>query len=388
MAVNPYQPAPGAPPPAMVGRDAELRAIADSIARTAEGRAAQPIVFVGQRGMGKTALLHRLATDARRSAIVVQVEAARDSSLASSFRVALQDAIHRSAPLSRRMARAIEAALEELPLTYELPHEMGSIALRPIEAADLEAPLSASLRELATAARRNGRFVAILVDEIQDADFTTLRPLITAVHQSASTDQPILFACAGLPDTPRRLREARTYTERWLFFTLSLLTPPQAADAIRIPAAELGVSIDREALDLLASQSGGYPFFVQEYAKAAWDEHRRKRITLEAVQAILPGVRAVLENGFYRERLEALTPREVRFALALAALGTGAHPLRAVAGALGVSSAALGSARTQLIKKDVVVVPGPGLVEFRIPLTERYVENHRGELERRAAVGR
>jgi hypothetical protein len=389
--VNPYQPAPGAPPPVLVGRDGELRAIADGLARSAEGRAAQPLVFVGLRGMGKTALLHQLEADAAKRALVVQVEAAKDTTLAGSLRVAVQAAARRSAGASRRVAEALQRALEQLPLpSYQLPHHMGAIALNAptVEAPQFEAPMAEALGQLSETAHRHGKLLALLVDEVQDADLSTLRPLITVVHQSAATAHPILFACAGLPGTPARLHEARTYTERWLFFHLALLTQAQAVDAIRLPAEELGVSVERDALDLLATESGGYPFFVQEYAKAAWDQHRGKQITMSDARAVVAGVRAVLENGFYRERFERLTPRELRFAIALAGLGPGAQPLRGVAASMQTDSASLGSARTQLIKKEIIIVPGPGLVEFRIPLTDRYVANHLQQLEQRARLSR
>jgi AAA ATPase domain len=383
---NPYQPAPGAPPPVLAGRDAELRAIADALARTGEGRPAQPLVFVGLRGIGKTALLHRLAADGGTRAVVVAVEAAKDTTLAGSLRVALQTAIRRSGGASRKLGDALQSALEKLPLpAYELPNNLGAIALTPPPAAQLEGPLSDAMSQLAVSLHKHGRYLAVTIDELQDADLATLRPLITVIHQSAASQAPMLFACAGLPGTPARLHEARTYTERWQFFRLTLLTPAQATDAIWLPAAALGVSVERDALDLLAGESGGYPFFVQEYAKAAWDHHRGKRITLADAQAVIGGVRALLENSFYRERFERLTGRELRFAIALADLGPGAQQLRAIAERMGTDSAALGSTRTQLIKKDVIVVPGPGLVEFRIPLSDRYIENNRDALEQRAA---
>lgn len=385
MAINPYQPAPGAPPPLLAGRDAELRAIADSIARSSESVAVQPLVFIGQRGIGKTALLHRIAADAASSALIVAVEAAKDTQLSASLRGALERAGQQAAGTPRRLVRAIETALEKLPLQYELPHNLGALALRAPPVAEVEGPLSQALASLSEAARAHGRFLAVLIDEVQDADFQTLRPLITAVHQSASSNQPILFACAGLPGTPALLHRARTYTERWRYFALSLLTTEQAIDAIVLPARNLGVEIDRDAADVLAAESGGYPYFVQEYAKAAWDHHHGKRVTIKDVDAIIAGVRQLLERTFYADRITALTPRELQFVMALAELGAGSQPLRVVADVLGVGSAALGSTRTQLIKKDVIVVPAPGTVEFRIPLTDRYINNHRAELTRRAS---
>jgi hypothetical protein len=59
-----------------------------------------------------------------------------------------------------------------------------------------------------------------------------------------------------------------------------------------------------------------------------------------------------------------------------------------VAASMQTDSASLGSARTQLIKKEIIIVPGPGLVEFRIPLTDRYVANHLEQLEQRARLSR
>jgi hypothetical protein len=68
--------------------------------------------------------------------------------------------------------------------------------------------------------------------------------------------------------------------------------------------------------------------------------------------------------------------------------GRGAHTVGEIASALGGVSEHLSSTRNQLVKKDVVYAPAGRLLEFRMPLTERYVERHRVELERRAALAR
>ena len=70
----------------------------------------------------------------------------------------------------------------------------------------------------------------------------------------------------------------------------------------------------------------------------------------------------------------------------MAELGAGPHTVAEIAQSLGATSETVSSIRNQLLKKDVVYVPSPGLVEFRMPLTERYVEQHRAELARRAAL--
>jgi hypothetical protein len=57
-----------------------------------------------------------------------------------------------------------------------------------------------------------------------------------------------------------------------------------------------------------------------------------------------------------------------------------------VSGALGVASEALGSIRTRLIKKGVVFAPRAGYLQFRIPLAERYIADHRATYETPAVI--
>jgi len=42
---------------------------------------------------------------------------------------------------------------------------------------------------------------------------------------------------------------------------------------------------------------------------------------------------------------------------------------------------AIGSIRTQLIKKGVIFSPRAGYIQFRIPLAERYITDHRSDYE-------
>lgn len=54
---NPYQPGAGLRPAALVGRDEQLAGWDIAVTRIEDGRNAQPVVFYGLRGVGKTVLL-------------------------------------------------------------------------------------------------------------------------------------------------------------------------------------------------------------------------------------------------------------------------------------------------------------------------------------------
>lgn len=381
---NPFQPAPGATPPALVGRDGELVAIGDALDRVQRSRNPTPLAFIGLRGLGKTVLLHRIVNDSIKSALHLTVEAEPGVPLASSLREAMHLLRERDKPLKKRLGDAFDVAMRHIPLlSFELPGSAGSVSLRAPEndPKPEELPLGQALMTFNTAAHDVKKFLVITIDEVQDADVASLRTVVARVNESAGTKVPILFACAGLPQSRDILRELRTYTTRWDIFDLDFLTRAESVAAIRKPLTDVGVAIADAAIDMLVQESAGYPFFVQKYASAVWNKHRNGKISLRDVETTVPGVRKLAEKTLYGSAFAGLTPREIAFALAVADLGPGAHALGDVAKSLGTTSDNLGSIRSNLIRKDILFVPSSGNVQFRMPLADRYVLEHRDELE-------
>ena len=387
--VNPFQPAPGATPPALVGRDAELVAIQDALDRAQRSSNPTPIVFIGLRGLGKTVLLHRIANQSEKSALHLSVEAEPGVPLAASIREAMHLLRERDKSLKKRLGDAFDVALRHIPLpSFELLGSAGSVSLRAPEsdAKPEELPLGQALMTFNTAAHDVKKFLVITIDEVQDADVGSLRTIVARVNQSAGTNMPILFACAGLPQSRDILRQLRTYTTRWDIFDLDFLTRAECVEAIRKPITDVGVAIEDAAIDMLVQESAGYPFFIQKYASAVWSKHRGGKISLRDAETTVPGVRKLVEKTLYGSAFASLTPREIAVALAVADLGPGAHALRDVARSLGTTSDALGSIRSNLIRKDILFVPSSGNVQFRMPLADRYVLEHRDTLETKDVI--
>jgi hypothetical protein len=385
---NPFRTAPGSAPPALVGRDAELSAVRYAVGLTRSGGAAQPTVFTGLRGMGKTALLRRCVADAEQmGAVALYTEASRETHLSATLRRSLEHAKRQYASIPKKIKSALEAAIRSLPeATYEFPHDLGGVKLGPSPDAPAtrHESFTEALETLNAEVRRHERFLLIAIDEAQEGDIRDLRTLVEFVHLTAGTAEPAFFLGAGLPNTPAHLHAVRTYTERWRYFRIGLLSPKETTEAIQAPAQELGVSFDAAALKRLITETAGYPFFIQEYASAAWLQHRGEAVTAADIAASAPGVRKILEDGYYDNRFRRLTPRECHYVLTMASLGPGPHTVGEIASALHSTSEELSSVRNQLIKKDLVYVPAGGMLEFRMPLTERYIERHRAVLERRA----
>jgi hypothetical protein len=381
--VNPFNPAPGALPAAIVGREPELVAIREALRRIKGGAPPVPVLFTGQRGMGKTALLHELRRLAGSAALAVPLEALRSQSLAVSLREKFETLLDSVGSLPAKTGRALERVLKDLPkISYELPHGAGAIALQGGGEEHHEGrSLATMLHALQVAASGAKRFLTITLDELQDADLRSLEVLVRFVHESAQGEEPVLLACAGLNDSHLILEQLRTYVQRWASFELRLLTEAETVEALLAPILQADTTIEEDALQRLAAESAGYPVFIQTYGSAAWEHHRGRTITLEDVDASLPQAQARCELAFYVRPLARMSPRETLFALALADLGPGAHAIGAVARSLGTDAPSISSIRSTLVRKSIVAVPMSGKVEFRIPFTDRYLRAHRAEYE-------
>ncbi len=375
---NPFQPAPGADPPALVGRGAELASIDDAAGRIAGRGAPTPIAFFGLRGLGKTVLLNAVR---RRTpgGIHLHVEVETGVLLETSVRNALETLRSSVEPSRVRVRKSVDRALRFLPLpSFELPHDLGAIKFNAPEADELQSdlPLGRAIDALNVAVTSARSYLVITIDEIQDVDLPGLRSLVASVHQSASSKSPILLACAGLPEAERVFLKLRTYVKRWDRFELSYLTRAETAEAIRIPLSEAGVAIEDRALSMLVDECAGYPYFIQRFASAAWNRLAGDRISVDIVAEVIPQVRVLVEKLFYADEFRRLSPRERLFCKRLAELGPGPRELGDVAKAFGVPSSAISSIRTNLIRKGVIFSPSSGTIEFRMPLADRYVREH------------
>ena len=346
--------------------------------------AAQPVIITGLRGMGKTVLLRRTVREAGPSAIVLAAEGSESKSLGPAFRRSLERAQAELITAPERLRSTIGRVIERLPkASFEFPHDMGAIAIEGHNEKAVPKPFVDALYELNETAGKHGRFLILAIDEIQLLAPEDLVPIVEFIHETAGTTYPALLIAAGLPNSKPHLHRVKTYSERWRYFRLELLNAIDTRNALAIPLRERDVAIDDEALEILAHESAGYPFFVQEYGSAAWSVTDEQRITTHAIRTAVPGVRKLLDSSLYEPAFDALTAPELRYAFALARLGPGPHRVSDVAKAQDASADRINWIRNQLLKKDIIYVPAGGLVEFRLPLTDQFLLRNKDALSNR-----
>ncbi len=129
-----------------------------------------------------------------------------------------------------------------------------------------------------------------------------------------------------------------------------------------------GARISAEALDRILEETGGYPYFLQEWGKQAWDAATASPIGVDDVWRASSRARTALDEGFFRVRVDRLTPSELKYLRAMAELGDRPHRSGDIAGVLGRKVTSVGPTRSKLIAKGMVWNPSHGDTAFTVPL--------------------
>jgi hypothetical protein len=187
---------------------------------------------------------------------------------------------------------------------------------------------------------------------------------------------------AGLPHLPSVLSASKSYSERlFRYVRIDRLDPAGVQQALLLPAEREGATWDEEALAAMGAASGGYPYFVQAYGKAAWDQAPGSPITAADVAVAAPEAEAELAVGFFGSRYERATPAEREYLRAMAGLTGEVAPDTAVsttdvATVLGRKPSSLSPARDALMKKGLVYSAERGTLAFTVPHFGRWLRTH------------
>jgi hypothetical protein len=379
---NPYTPNAGATPPALVGRDEELDAFAVLLARLLNGRTEQSMLITGLRGVGKTVLLTKFEEMAREAAwTTVEAEITKGTDFGERMANLVRRALLQVAPKARWKQRANRAAAVLRSFQVTLRSDGSWTAGFDVEPAEgladsgrLDEDLTDVFVALGEAAQDHGTGVVFLLDEVQFLEPIEFEAVIAAIHKTVQRQLPITLVGAGLPQLPRLAGEAKSYAERLFKFPrIGRLSDEQAEAALAEPAARLAVVFEPEALAAVVAYTDGYPYFLQEYGNALWNQIDQSPITAEDVSLAQAGVEAKLDGGFFRVRAERTSELEQRYLRAMAELGPDPQKAKDVAALLDRTSEQLAPIRARLIDKGLLYTPGRGLAAFTVPQFDRFM---------------
>jgi len=382
--LNPYAPGAGSQPPELAGRYAIREHVRICIERLRHGRQTKSVMLVGLRGVGKTVLLDKMRNDAESSGVhTIRIEAPENRSLpailAPQLRLALLrlSRIEAAKNMAVRGLRALAGFASKLKLTYS-DIEVGiDYESEPglADNGDLEGDLTALLEQTGMAAREAGTVLVIFIDELQYVPETQLAALISALHRCSQSQLPVTVIGAGLPQLRAQMGDAKSYAERLFDFTeIGPLNQGDAKEAITKPAEKEGVAITADAISLILDATSGYPYYLQEWGKHAWDIAPGSPITPDDVRNASTAAIAALDESFFRVRFDRLTPGEKKYLRAMAELGPGPHRSGDIADKLGRTVQSFGPTRNNLIRKGMIWSPTHGDTAFTVPLFDDFMK--------------
>ena len=249
-----FTPGDGATPPALTGREREEAVLSRCLADLLGGRSPpHNVALTGPRGTGKTVLLNWFKRTCREREPEVDVVNLTPADIPT------RDAL-------------IEVLTPPPGITKLLPRKLGVAAVGSVECA----PPSGGVRNLRAEliARCRKRPLAVLLDEAHTLDREVGRMLLNA-SQQVRDEAPFLLVLAGTPGLPAhlgtmnasfwsRLDEGR--------LGIGLLSAAAARAALVVPLAAHGVSIDTATLDVAVEDSQCYPYFIQVWGRALWQQ--------------------------------------------------------------------------------------------------------------------
>lgn len=340
--------------------------------------------MVGLRGVGKTVLLDQMRNDAEGSAVhTVRIEAPEGRSLpamlAPELRVALLrlSAIEKAKSLAQRalsglagFAKSLKVKFKDIEVGFDSAPEPGLA-----DNGDLDVDLAALLDVVGRAAKAADTALVIFIDELQYVAEDELAALIGALHRCAQQRLPLCVVGAGLPQLRGRAGKAKSYAERLFDYPeIGPLSVPAARQALVKPAEHLAVEFLPAAVNHVVAQTRGYPYFLQEWGKRAWEVAAASPITEDDVRRASTQAVAALDESFFRVRFDRLTPMEKRYLRAMAQLGPGPHRSGDIAEALRRKVTALAPLRNGLIGKGMIWSPSHGDTAFTVPLFDEFMK--------------
>ncbi|MDR1015449.1 MAG: ATP-binding protein [Coriobacteriales bacterium] len=351
---NVFSPTFGNKPQQFVGRQQVIERFIEGLAGN-PGHPHRATLFVGQRGMGKTALLLELADRAQaRGFMPVRVTANKKMLDNLIEKTQLQGAhlLDRKKPIKGISAGALGFSFG-LTFSDEIQNNYG---------------FQTKLALLCEEINRRGMGILFLVDEVRSTS-DEVQEFATAYQELVGDGMDVAVAMAGLPDAISSVLNDRvlTFLNRAEKEQLGELPLAEVSAYYLVAFQDLHIDIDATSIDAAAAATQGYPYLLQLIGYNIVDsvgEDRMASSTLVDL-AILNSKRALVDN-LYAPVLRLLSKEDRRF-LAAMAKDEGASRVSDIRSRLKASASHVQTYKSRLIEAGAIASPGRGELEFAIP---------------------
>lgn len=355
-----FQPTFGNRPDQYIGRDGEIEQFMEGLQEPIGSRN-RCTLFLGQRGMGKTALLLELSDRATRAGYVVA-------------RVTAHERMPQAIIEQFQLNGSQYFKEEKRKMTGMTAGVLGfSLGLTFSEAAERQYGFRSKMSLLCDKLAEKGKGALILIDEVRTS--AAMREVASAYQELVGDGKNVAIAMAGLPHAVSSVLNdsVLTFLNRANKVELGLISTNLIRAYYERSFKSIGIKISDEMLDRATLATRGFPYLMQligyyviQYTPEGGSVD--DSIMGKAEKAAMGD----MEDNVFKPILSPLSDNDKVFLKALAHIG-GTVTTAQLQAALGRRGPAIQPYRKRLLDAGVIEAPRRGELVFAVPYLAEYL---------------
>lgn len=355
-----FQPTFGNRPEQYIGRDGVIEQFMSGLEEPVGSRN-RCTLFLGQRGMGKTALLLELSDRAQRAGYVVA-------------RVTAHEGMPQAIIEQFQLNGSKFFNDDKRKLTGVSAGALGfSFGLTFSEAAQQQYGFRSKMSLMCDKLAEKGKGALILIDEVRTS--AAMREVASAYQELVGDRKNIAIAMAGLPHAVSSVLNdsVLTFLNRATKVELGLISTSLIRAYYERAFRSIGIKTSDEILDRAALSTRGFPYLMQligyyvlQYASDSG------AVTNDVMIKSEKAAMKDMEDNVFKPILTPLSDNDRKFLQALARCG-GTVTTAKLQAALGKRGPAIQPYRKRLIEAGVIEAPRRGELVFAVPFLAEYM---------------
>lgn len=357
-----FQPTFGNRPMQYIGRDGVIEQFMAGL-KEPVGSRNRCTLFLGQRGMGKTALLLELNDRAQKEGYVVA-------------RVTAHEGMPKAIIEQLQLNGSKYFDDEKRKLSGVTADVLGfSFGLTFSEAAERQYGFRSKMSLLCDKLAEKGKGALILIDEVRTSE--AMREVTAAYQELVGDRKNVAIAMAGLPYSVSNLLNdsVLTFLNRAVKVELGLLSTNLIRAYYERAFKSIKVEVSDEILDRAARSTRGFPYLMQliGYYMIQYTP-KDGVVTDEIMDKAEKAALADMDDNVFKPILNPLSDNDKVFLKALAHCGEPATTSK-LQSKLGRKGPAIQPYRKRLIEAGVIEAPRRGELVFAVPYLSEYLLN-------------
>jgi hypothetical protein len=355
-----FQPTFGNRPEQYIGRDGVIEQFMEGL-REPVGSRNRCTLFLGQRGMGKTALLLELNDRATKAGYVVA-------------RVTAHEGMPKAIIEQFQLNGSQYFNDEKRKMTGVTAGVLGfTLGLTFSEAAERQYGFRSKMSLLCDKLAEKGKGALILIDEVRTS--TAMREVAAAYQELVGDKKNVAIAMAGLPHAVSSVLndQVLTFLNRATKVELGLISTNLIRAYYERAFKTVGVKISDTLLDRAALATRGFPYLMQliGYYLIQYTE-KGSAVNSKIMDKVEKAAMSDMEDNVFKPILSPLSDNDLLFLKAMARQGDVVTTAK-LQSALGKKGPAIQPYRKRLLDAGVIESPRRGELVFAVPYLAEYL---------------